>query len=245
MKCTPYNPLDQLASTETVRLITAAAKTAPYCKGDPIAVYREAMQATRKHSHIGTVQRVGAPALTGDIATMYMYTMDSDFYKALNRELRLSYGDEDATHNCAEHFLPYTKLMVAALGKLPPLVQAKLWRGIPDKSYKECMGKNQAGDDVKVDDIVTWTSGDESGGQAVARTAFQIFAGSGVSINAYSAFPTEGEVIIPPGSKFRVEKFTDGKKGVVEVRMHRKDATNCRPKITCKVARVAPVDCIR
>ena len=162
--------------------------------------------------------------------------MDSDFYKALNRELRLSYGDEDATHNCAEHFLPYTKLMVAALGKLPPLVQAKLLRGIPDKSYKECMGKNQAGDDVKLDDIVTWTSftscstspkelqsesflGDESGGQAVARTAFQIFAGSGASINAYSAFPTEGEVIIPPGSKFRVEKFTDGKKGVVEVRM--------------------------
>lgn len=236
VKCTPYNPLDQLASTETVKLITAAAKTAPYCKDDPVAVYREAMQVTRNHPHIGTVQRVGAPALTHeDIATMYMYTMDSDFYKALNRELSLSYGDEDATHNCAEHFLPYTKLMVAALGKLP-LVQAKLWRGIPDKSCKECMGKNQAGDDVKVDDVVTWTSftscstspkelqsenflGDVSGGQAVARTVFQIFAVSGVSINAYSAFPTEGEVIILPGSKFRVEKFTDGKKGVVEVRM--------------------------
>ena len=55
--------------------------------------------------------------------------------------------------------------------------------------------------------------------QGSIATVFQIIAVAGVNIKPYSALKAEDEVVLPPGSRFVIDKITPCKDGVTEVRM--------------------------
>ena len=227
---TSYNPLEELPRTPVVTLAEAVAILAPHCSGDLEECCCKAEAYAATHAHVGTVQHPGAePVTITDIAVVHLYTMETDFYGRMNQELE-GYG-QGATHEAVQYFLPITKLLVTALAKLPPL-SVKLFRGVklPHKAIlKQFDGAS--GEEVKVKDVVMWkqftscsTSPDVLKdanflGEGTAGTVFQIIAVTGVNIKDYSAISTEDEVLLPPGSKFVVEKFTSWKHGVTEVRL--------------------------
>ena len=228
----PYNPLEQLARTPVLSLKDAVAKMAMYCKDDADSSRRKAEAYAATHAHVEKVQRTGAGALTADdIAVLYMYTMETDFYRMLNNELSLGYGKSES-YNEVEHYLPVTKLLISAMSKLPQVAMGvKLFRGVK-LPHTTVFSTGAEGTDVQVNDVVTWqqfTSCSTSpevlkeflGDDAAAgeRTVCQIIAVTGGNIKAYSAIPREDEVVLPPGSRFVVEKITPWKHGLTEVRM--------------------------
>eukprot|EP00729_Bicosta_minor_P011656 gene11656-13436_t len=133
--CDPYNPLDQLGRTPMMPLTKAVAVLAKFVKGNATADCKKALQYAKTHPQLGKVQRPGGAALTvDDIAAIYMYTMPTNFYGKMNEELG-GYGKD--AYGKVEHFLPITKLLVAAFEKLPPVL-TKLFRGVK-MNYKDIL----------------------------------------------------------------------------------------------------------
>ena len=123
-----------------------------------------------------------------------LYTQHTCLYPLLNGTLR------DHTH--PEHlkaFLPYLKLFLTGLNKLP-LVRAKVYRGVTGDHhdvYNQLQGQ-----------VLRWwafssTTQHESQAKAFLgdgdRTLFSIDA-IGVDISQFSAFPQESEVLLLPGT---------------------------------------------
>eukprot|EP00729_Bicosta_minor_P016601 gene16601-22307_t len=147
----PLNPLDRLPLTPVLPFLKAAAIANKDCNDDIVAFGRRALTFARKHAHCNTVQRPGGAKLTADdIAVLYLYTMQSDFYSRLNEELG-GYGKaaENTSEFDAEYFLPIVKLLVNALDKLPAKC-VKLFRGV--KLLHNVFLKNVDGGEVAVGD---------------------------------------------------------------------------------------------
>ena len=125
-----------------------------------------------------------------------LYTQQSCLYPLLNSTLR--------EHPQPEHlkaFLPYLKLLLKGLNKLP-LVRAQVYRGMSGdlhEEYNQLQGK-----------VFRWwafSSTTRHRRNAVAyfgkpgenRTLFTIDA-IGVDIAAFSAFPDETELLLLPGT---------------------------------------------
>lgn len=152
--------------------------------------------------------------------------MPTNFYSKMNEELG-GYGAD--SYGKVEHFLPVTKLLLAAFDKLPPVPPAKLFRGVK-MNYKAIL-KTPEGGDAKVGDVLQWnqftsssTSQDvlkdpEFLGVGEAGTVFQFIAVEGVNMKPYSKIEKEDEVVLPPGSRFVIDLITPCKDGVTEVRM--------------------------
>lgn len=222
-----YDPVVHMEKAKTPLLfLTEAVKILDrHCKGNMVAESKKALVYASTHAHRSTVQRRGAPPMgADDIASVYMYTMETDFYGRMNQELG-GYGQEEI-HGAVEHFLPITKLLMSSLAKLPPVpAGTKLFRGVK-LPYKVILGEH-----IKVHDKVTWkqfTSCSTKAnvlkcqnflGEGVAGTVFQIITVTGVNIKPYSAIPDEDEILLVPGSHFVVDKITAWKYGVTEVRM--------------------------
>lgn len=220
-----YNPLDQLEQTPDVSFTDAIAAVNIHCEGDMVAEGKVALGYAAKHAHVGTVQRTGAgakPLTADDIAAVHMYTMETSFYSRLNQELG-GYG-AGIGHAAINDFLPITKLLIAALAKLPT-IDAKLFRGVK-MDYKAILGS-----DVKTKDVKQWNQVTSCStrpdvlkdadflGVGNPGTVFQIIAVIGVNVKPYSAIEGEDEVVLPPGSRFVIDKITPCKDGVTEVRM--------------------------
>lgn len=207
-------------------LTKAVAVLAKFVKGNATADCKKALQYAKTHPQLGKVQRPGGAALTvDDIAAIYMYTMPTNFYGKMNEELG-GYGKD--AYGKVEHFLPITKLLVAAFEKLPPVL-TKLFRGVK-MNYKDIL-KTPGGDNADIKDVVQWnqfTSCSTSQnvlkdsnflGVGSAGTVFQIITVTGVNIKPFSAIAKEDEVVLPPGSRFVIDAVTPCKDGVTEVRM--------------------------
>ena len=195
-----------------------------HCKVDLVAKGREALAYARRHAHVGTVQRAGAAALNADdIAAIYMYTMDTDFFARLNEEL--GGYNRGKGRKAIEHFLPYTKLLVSALDKLPPVTMT-LFRGSTMDYEALLRGGIQVNDQASWNQFTSCSTSpsvlkqDAFLGEMSAGTVFQVVAVAGVDIEPYSAIPTEKEVLLPAGSKFVLDKISrKTKHGVIEIRM--------------------------
>jgi hypothetical protein len=130
-------------------------------------------------------------------AAIYLYTMGSPFYEKLNTAMRSIHM------NHVKPYFLYLKLFYTALGKLP-CKKTTVWRGIRanvSSTYVE--GKH-----------VIWHSASSSSTDASVVTSFldknyqctlfQIDCQYGKSISKYSAFPSENEILLIPGTKLLV-----------------------------------------
>lgn len=139
---------------------------------------------------------------TDESAAINLYTMQwseshQSLYEILNRTLR------SARRNDLKPWFSFLKLLLTALHKLPSL-KTTLWRGIcgdVDKEYKK--------------DKVWWGFSSCTEKRDVAesflnhsdtRTLFKINCSNGRSVRSHSYFPQENEILLLPGTYFRVIK---------------------------------------
>lgn len=139
---------------------------------------------------------------TDESAAIHLYTMQwpefhESLYELLNRTLRSS------RRNDLKPWFSYLKLILTALHKLPSL-KTTLWRAIRgnvDKDYKQ--------------DKIWWGFSSCTYKRNVAeqfldhssvRTLFKVNCVNGRSIKSHSYFPQEDEILLLPGTYFRVVK---------------------------------------
>ena len=128
-----------------------------------------------------------------------LYTQNTCLYPILNKELR-----DHADVEGKKAFLPYLKLLLTGLNKLP-LVRVKVYRGIKADVHDVY---NQLKDKV----FTWWAFSSTSTRQNQAEvflhgsesTLFTIDA-IGVDIAAFSSYPNEQEVLLLPGTRLTVE----------------------------------------
>ncbi|CAF0723626.1 unnamed protein product [Adineta steineri] len=131
-------------------------------------------------------------------AAVYLYTMEwgeNSFYQVLNRALRA----ED--RSALKPWFAYLKLFDVAVQKLPT-VRKNLWRGVSKditRNYK------------KGDEFTWWTISSCSTSVNIIKdflgpnsTLFLIEAISGKDVSSCTNYPNEDEVILCPGTRFRV-----------------------------------------
>ena len=131
-------------------------------------------------------------------AAIFLYTMewgDDSLYRVLNRALRA----ED--RSSLKPWFGYLKLFDTALQKLPT-VQKNLWRGVPkdiSKNFKQG------------DEFTWWAISSCSTSVNILKdflkpnsTLFLIEAVNGSNISIYSRYSSEDEIILRPGTRFRV-----------------------------------------
>ncbi|CAF3483705.1 unnamed protein product [Rotaria socialis] len=131
-------------------------------------------------------------------AAIYLYTMEwgeNSFYQVINRFLRA----ED--RSSLKPWFAYLKLFDTAVHKLPT-VRKNLWRGI---------AKDIAKNFKKGEEFTWWAISSCSTSVNTIKdflgpdsTLFLIEAVNGKDISGYTNFPTESEVILCPGTRFRV-----------------------------------------
>ena len=137
-----------------------------------------------------------------EAAAIMLYTQQTCLYSRLNKALRDHLHEEKL-----EPFLPYLKLLLSGLNKLP-LVRVRAYRGVTLDLHEQY--------NLLRDRVFTWwafsstttnldllnsTTFNDVGGP---RTMFTIDA-IGVNISAFSAFPDEEEVLLLPGTQLVVQ----------------------------------------
>jgi uracil DNA glycosylase len=137
------------------------------------------------------------PLGLNQIAALHLYTMQSPFYRQLNAALRDPSRDEAAA------YLPYLRLFLSGMGRLPR-EQVSLWRGVTTDMRAQ----------YPVGSAVTWWGVSScTVNPAIARgflrgsgprTLFELRASSAVALRAYSAFSGEQEYLLAPGARLHV-----------------------------------------
>uniref|UniRef100_A0A7R9ZVS8 NAD(P)(+)--arginine ADP-ribosyltransferase n=1 Tax=Pyrodinium bahamense TaxID=73915 RepID=A0A7R9ZVS8_9DINO len=148
------------------------------------------------------------------VAALYLYTMEHNFYRQLNAAMR----DEDRSK--AKSFFCYLKLLFSGLQTLAVSSVQKpreLWRGV----HKDLSLDHQLGSEV------TWWGASSCTpkltvaqgflGRSGARTLFRVQHQSAVSIKDYSAFRGEEEWLLAPGTRLRVERVVPRGGGLSEI----------------------------
>jgi hypothetical protein len=129
-------------------------------------------------------------------AAIYLYSMPVGFFTCLNESLRAE------NRNALKPWFAFLKLFITALEKLPSC-DIVVWRGVADD-----IGSAFVDNDMQV----WWSVNSCSKALNVVQiylgdkgTVFAIDATNGKDITAFSAFQQEQEVILMPGSRFRVK----------------------------------------
>jgi hypothetical protein len=128
-------------------------------------------------------------------AAIYLYTMANPFHSSLNDKLRAENQDE------LKPWLPFLKLFITALGKLPSL-KSTVWRGVASgikddffENYEQTWWTvNSCSKDINV--IQNYINMND-----VKGTVFTIDTMYGKDIAKYSVFPQEKEVLLMPGTR--------------------------------------------
>lgn len=137
------------------------------------------------------------PMTDNESAAIYLYTMQTAFFRLLNEKLRA----ED--RNDLKPWFRYLKLFLTALEKLPSK-KVTLWRGVEGKVTGAFQGSNP---------IIWWgVNSCSTDVKAIEQflancnsaTLFSIEAINGKDISFYSTFPSEKEVILIPGTYIRI-----------------------------------------
>ncbi|CAF1451282.1 unnamed protein product [Adineta steineri] len=131
-------------------------------------------------------------------AAVYLYTMEwgeNSFYRIINRALRA----ED--RSTLKPWFAYLKLFDVAVQKLPT-IRKNLWRGVP---------KDVTTNFKKGDEFTWWTISSCSTSVNIIKnflgpnsTLFLIEAINGKDVSSCTNYPNEDEVILCPGTRFRV-----------------------------------------
>lgn len=159
----------------------------------------------------------GCKASLSQIAALYLYTMETAFYRQLNAAMR----DEDRSK--AEPFFGYLRLLFSGLEVLS-MTSGKqkaqsLYRGV---------NLNLADDHPEGSEVVWWGASSCTPKLAVAkgflgsagdRTLFHVRQQSAVPIKEYSAFRGEEEWLLAPGTRLTVESVKKQKGGMTEVHL--------------------------
>lgn len=151
--------------------------------------------------------------LTHDMAAaIYIYSMESTFYKIVNKLLRA----EDRT--LLKPFFPYLRLALTGMRRLPK-EDVTVYRGIALPLSK----LDDASHYKPGRSIVWWPFSSTTSSKAMLmgqsqflgkegdRTLFVIKTATARTIKAYSAFPKENELLVLPGTTFKVTRVeTEG-----------------------------------
>lgn len=246
------DPLAALASTPTVSLEKAIKAAEIDCGAGSLAEFLREARAFRANNAAG-LSRFQMPDEA--IETFYMYTVESPLYKKMNAALG-NYtldDDEDDPRSKLKHYLPFVKLLAAAIDLLPSVRQI-VYRGA-NQPYEVLLNGKGVGE------IITWwgfTSTSEKTralqtpaflnavvtttpdgavigvnnlevyanlGPPPKKTIFQIHTISGVNIKCFSA-ADEDEIILRAGTRFLITSIKLWKHGITEVRMAEVDSVS-------------------
>lgn len=177
-----------------------------------------------------TTRQQGHPTLpegftAENAATIHIYTQDTPLYAGLNGALG-GWGKGNPEGAAAiPHYLSYANLFQSACSMLPKFA-GRLFRGIPE-SVNAVLGGKVIGDVIQFN-AVTSTSKtpavvqDKQFLDGENGTILQIAAFSGVQIAQFSAYVTEDEVLILPGTRFKIDRIkrSTNFNNVFEVAMH-------------------------
>jgi len=133
-----------------------------------------------------------------EIGAINLFSQDC-LYGILNERLRL------ADRQQVQPFFPYLKLFLTALNKLPKK-ECTVWRGVKldlsteYKSAKKLTWWSFSSCTLKMSMLTNRIFlGDEG-----KRTLFSTYTKLGVEIQNYSMYPTEAEILLPPGLRLEV-----------------------------------------
>jgi hypothetical protein len=125
---------------------------------------------------------------------------ESDFYPRINRLLRTRH------RSALWPFFPYLQLMLTARSKLPKYT-GSVWRGVQGVVMRDKYPKDK--------EVWWWALSSTTKqlhtltnprflGTSSVRTVFLVEILHGVDLQRYSAFQGEAEVLLYPGTKFKV-----------------------------------------
>merc|ERR1711939_910370 len=135
-----------------------------------------------------------------EAAAIQLYTQHCCLYPMLNSALR-----DHAHPENLKAFLPYLKLLLKGLNKLP-LIRKKVYRGVTvdlHEEYNQLQGRT-----FRWWAFSSTTPSEKQAKEFLARTgAYTLFKidAIGVDIAAFSAYPAESEVLLLPGTCLVVE----------------------------------------
>lgn len=144
-----------------------------------------------------------------------LYTQDSPFFREMNKYCR----DQDRRN--LKPFYPVMKHMLKGRQKLPAFSGVG-WRGIRDLDMTQ---------QYKKDEIIWWWSWSSISkdmqqlqknnflGTEGVRTQFMVETTTGMDITRYSAYPDEAEILLCPGTRFRVIATADLGSGLFQVHL--------------------------
>jgi hypothetical protein len=220
----PFEGMDKLPVTS---LSEAAAAAQMHCGGD----LQAAVNAAEAFAAMLAVKKKLGVLTQAEAAALNLYSQETPLYHFVNGAIQ-GYGEggRDVLH----HYLPYIKLFLAALLKLPPLPTTIVYRGVRLPRHMIIRGAS-AGDQITWWGIISTSRsadalrsvnflgvGEEGAANVGERTVFQIRSTGGRDISPYCVWgEEEAEVILPPGSRFTIDTITTGLEyNIVEVRMH-------------------------
>ena len=147
-----------------------------------------------------------------EVAALYMYTTESDFYRELNAAMR------NADRSRATPYFQYLRLFFSALGKIKPYTK-NLYRGVALDLRSQ----------YQVSKTVTWwgVSSCTSDlnvangflGSKGKRMLFVVKPKTAVSIQQYSAFQGEAEYLLAPGTQLKVVDVATKDDGLITVEL--------------------------
>lgn len=176
--------------------------------------------AKRAEQAAQSLAKKGSKASPSQIAALYLYTMETAFYRQLNAAMR----DEDRSKSQA--FFGYLRLLFSGLEALcnstsmlaafKPKTQS-LYRGVnldlsadhPQGSEVVWWGASSCTPKLSVAKGFLGSSGD--------RTLFHVRHASAIPIKEYSAFRGEEEWLLAPGTRLTVESVVKKGGGLTEV----------------------------
>ncbi|GAA3507485.1 ADP-ribosyltransferase domain-containing protein [Streptomyces showdoensis] len=162
-------------------------------------------------------EQAGAGLSADAIAALFLYTCESGFYRNINAVLRSA----DRSH--VVPYLPYLRLLFAAVGDLPS-IDRPLWRGVgldlrrqyPVGSTVTWWGVSSCTSELSVARSFLGSRG--------KRTLFEVTPARAVGIRSFSAFTGEEEYILAPGTQLEVTDVTTERGGLCTVRLTEVDA---------------------
>ena len=188
------------------------------------AVAASGVENIDAHAHMASeagaqLAAVDPHGLDADEAgALWLYTAESDFYPTLNRQLHTR------DRSTLKPFFPYLRLMLTARSKLPKYT-GSVWRGVKDVDHRADYPKGK--------ELYWWAFSSTTKelstlqnptflGISGVRTVFMIEILHGVDLQRYSAFQgvaSEKEVLLYPGTKFKVVDAMEMGEGLFQVHL--------------------------
>jgi hypothetical protein len=195
------NPLAELSAVPTFTLEDAAAQGQVHCGGDLQKAVKSAFVFA---GQLAADNKLG-PLSVAEAAAIHLYSQDTPLYQRLNAALG-DYGDWGKRASL-HHYLPYIKLLRAALLKLPPQTATIVYRG------SKCPLQTLIPNATVGKKVVWWSFTSTSRSKDTRKkfitgkpgTLYQISSNDGRDISRYSKFGAEEELLLLPGSQFVID----------------------------------------